>query len=62
MSYRASSFESGTDIVHRNMTWAAKRRTTRQGDRAYALLDVPDVGMVVVYGRGIRCEVGCWSC
>lgn len=36
------------------MSWAAKRRTTREEDRAYSLLGIFQVNMPLLYGEGSR--------
>ncbi|KAI1422638.1 heterokaryon incompatibility protein-domain-containing protein [Xylaria sp. FL1777] len=38
--------------VGRRMSWAAKRNTTREEDRAYCLLGTFDVNMPMIYGEG----------
>jgi len=40
--------------VGRRMSWAAKRKTTRQEDLAYCLLGIFDVNMPMLYGEGPR--------
>ncbi|KAI0523802.1 heterokaryon incompatibility protein-domain-containing protein [Xylaria bambusicola] len=38
--------------VGRRMSWAAKRKTQREEDRAYCLLGIFDVNMPLIYGEG----------
>ncbi|KAI1311431.1 heterokaryon incompatibility protein-domain-containing protein [Xylaria venustula] len=40
--------------VGRRMSWAAKRNTTREEDRAYCLLGIFDVNMPMIYGEGSK--------
>lgn len=40
--------------IARKMSWAAKRRTTREEDIAYSLLGIFDVNMPLLYGEGTR--------
>jgi Heterokaryon incompatibility protein (HET) len=36
------------------MSWAAKRETTREEDRAYSLMGIFDVNMPILYGEGLQ--------
>lgn len=40
--------------VAERMSWASKRRTTRQEDMAYCLLGIFDINMPLLYGEGDR--------
>jgi hypothetical protein len=40
--------------VARKMSWAARRKTTREEDMAYSLLGIFDVNMPLLYGEGTR--------
>jgi hypothetical protein len=40
--------------VAKRMSWASRRETTREEDRAYSLLGLFDVNMPMVYGEGER--------
>ncbi|PIL28594.1 hypothetical protein GSI_08635 [Ganoderma sinense ZZ0214-1] len=40
--------------VAQRLSWAAKRKTTRVEDRAYALLGIFDINMPILYGEGER--------
>jgi hypothetical protein len=41
-----------TYSIHRKMSWAARRVTTREEDMAYCLLGMFDVNMPLLYGEG----------
>jgi len=41
-------------LVAERMSWAAKRTTTREEDRAYCLLGLFDINMPLLYGEGER--------
>jgi hypothetical protein len=41
----------------KRMTWASKRETTREEDRAYSLMGLFDVSMPMLYGEGKRAFV-----
>ncbi|KIJ69741.1 hypothetical protein HYDPIDRAFT_104361 [Hydnomerulius pinastri MD-312] len=45
-------FEPGTRNVALRMSWAAGRMTTRVEDRAYSLIGIFDVTMIIAYGEG----------
>jgi len=36
------------------MSWAARRRTTRQEDVAYSILGICEVNMALIYGEGLK--------
>ena len=40
--------------VAKRMSWAAKRQTSRNEDRAYSLLGIFDVNMAMLYGEGMN--------
>ena len=40
--------------VAKRMSWASRRKTTREEDRAYSLMGLFDVNMPMVYGEGKR--------
>ncbi|RBR22210.1 hypothetical protein FVER53590_25847 [Fusarium verticillioides] len=40
--------------IARRMSWASKRRTTRDEDMAYSLMGIFNVHMPVIYGEGLR--------
>lgn len=43
--------------VARRMSWAARRQTTREEDRAYSLLGIFNVNMPMLYGEGSKAFV-----
>ncbi|KAG2040917.1 heterokaryon incompatibility protein-domain-containing protein [Suillus americanus] len=45
-------FRPGTSEVDKQMTWAAKRKTTRVEDVAYSLMGIFDVSLQIAYGEG----------
>lgn len=45
---------SSKEPVAAVFSWAAKRRTTREEDRAYSLLGLLDVNMPLLYGEGFK--------
>ena len=40
--------------VAQRLSWAARRKTTREEDRAYSLLGIFDINMPTLYGEGNR--------
>ncbi|KAG9316075.1 heterokaryon incompatibility protein-domain-containing protein [Chiua virens] len=46
------TFEPGPFDIVRRMGWAAGRDTTRVEDRAYALIGMFDVSLIIAYGEG----------
>ncbi len=44
----------GAFSVAQQLSWAAKRQMTREGDRAYSLLGIFDINMPTLYGEGDR--------
>lgn len=40
--------------IANRMLWAAKRKTTREEDKAYCLLGIFDISMPLIYGEGRR--------
>ncbi|KAG1875820.1 hypothetical protein F4604DRAFT_1581727, partial [Suillus subluteus] len=48
------SFTPGIDRVPEKMLWASRRRTTRIEDRAYSLVGIFDISIMIVYGEGKR--------
>ena len=44
----------GTFSIAERMSWASKRRTTREEDMAYCLLGLFDINMSLIYGEGSR--------
>jgi len=40
--------------IAERMSWAARRQTTREEDRAYSLLGIFDINMPLIYGEGIK--------
>ncbi|KAK3905972.1 HET-domain-containing protein [Staphylotrichum tortipilum] len=44
----------GSIPVAERMSWASRRRTTRQEDMAYCLLGIFDVNMPMIYGEGTK--------
>ncbi|KIJ59905.1 hypothetical protein HYDPIDRAFT_118021 [Hydnomerulius pinastri MD-312] len=47
-------FTPRPDDVSRRMAWAANRVTTRVEDRAYSLIGIFDVNLIIAYGEGDR--------
>jgi hypothetical protein len=43
-----------TFSVDERMSWATKRNTTREEDRAYSLLEIFDIYIPLIYGEGKR--------
>ncbi|KAK5089775.1 hypothetical protein LTR70_006617 [Exophiala xenobiotica] len=52
--FRIQSFEPSDFCVANLMSFAAKRQTTREEDRAYSLLGPFQVNMPLIYGEGTR--------
>jgi hypothetical protein len=44
----------GSFCVAKRMSWASRRKTTREEDTAYALLGIFDINMPLLYGEGMR--------
>lgn len=44
----------GSFSIAERMSWASKRRTTREEDMAYCLLGLFDINMSLIYGEGSR--------
>lgn len=47
-----SIFLPGPESVDERMTWAARRKTTRDEDVAYSLMGIFDVSLQIAYGEG----------
>ncbi|KAG1736192.1 hypothetical protein EDB19DRAFT_1878603, partial [Suillus lakei] len=48
------SFTPGTDRVPEKLFWASRRGTTRTEDKAYCLIGIFDISLVITYGEGKR--------